>query len=447
MTLRFGTDGVRGVANVELTPELALAMGRAAAEVLGPAPAIAVGRDTRLSGPLLEAAFAAGAASAGVDVLLLGVVPTPAVAWVCADHHIPGAVISASHNRFADNGIKLFAAGGRKLADDLEAAVEAAIAISSPATDRPTGTGVGSILVQPDLADAWAATVAGTLDGRRLDGLRVVVDCANGAGSELGPIVLSGLGADVVTIHAVPDGTNINDGCGATDTASLRAAVVGAGAHLGIALDGDADRCIAVDAAGDEVDGDQILAILAVDRAGRGALPRDTVVVTVMSNLGFRLAMQEQGLVVVETPVGDRAVLEALEAGAYALGGEQSGHVIQRDLATTGDGILTAVHLCDVLARTGQPLRELAAVMQRMPQVLRNVAVDRQGLDIAQLVASELAEAEAELDGRGRVLLRPSGTEQLVRVMVEAPTEEQAAAVADRLAAAVAAAVAAATPR
>ena len=438
--LRFGTDGVRGVANAELTPELALALGRAAAHVLGPAPAFVVGRDTRRSGPMLEAAFVAGLASAGVDPLLLGVAPTPAVAWVSADADIPGAVISASHNPFADNGIKLFAAGGRKLPDELERASEGELAAAGGDDARPIGAEVGSPQSLPDHVDAWAAAVAATLGGRRLDGMRVVLDCANGAAAAIGPEILDGLGAEVHALHARPDGININAGCGATHTGDLRRAVVDLRADVGIALDGDADRCIAVDGDGREVDGDQILAILAVDRADRRALPSNTVVVTVMSNLGFRNAMAERGIHVVDTAVGDRNVLDALEAGGWALGGEQSGHVIQRDLATTGDGVLTGVHLCDVVARTGRPLADLADVMSALPQVLRNVRVPK-GADVAALVADDVAAAQRRLGAAGRVLLRPSGTEPVVRVMVEAATEAEAAEVADALAAAVAAAV------
>jgi phosphoglucosamine mutase len=442
MTVRFGTDGVRGVANAELTAELALALGRAAAHVLGPTRSFVVGRDTRRSGPMLEAAFAAGLASAGVDPLLLGVAPTPAVAWVCADAGIPGAVVSASHNPFPDNGIKLFAAGGRKLPDAVEDAVEGELAASpGDPSDRPTGAAVG--ITQPivDHVDAWAAAVAGTLAGRRLDGLRIVLDCANGAASHVAPGVFEALGAEVHVLHARPDGTNVNDGCGATDTGDVRRAVVDLGADLGLALDGDADRCIAVDATGQEVDGDQILAVLALDRHQRSALPGATVVVTVMSNLGLRRALAGAGIHVVDTAVGDRYVLDALESGGWALGGEQSGHIIQRDFATTGDGVLTGVHLCDVVSRTGRPLADLAAVMTRLPQVLRNVRLPRRGLDVAALVADEVAAAERRLGEGGRVVLRPSGTEPVVRVMVEAGTAEEAAAVADGLVAAVEAAV------
>jgi phosphoglucosamine mutase len=436
--LKFGTDGVRGVANREVTPELALALGRAAARVLGPAPAFAVGRDTRRSGPLLESAFVAGLAAEGVDALLLGIAPTPTVAWVCADAGLPGAVVSASHNPFDDNGIKLFAAGGRKLSDEVETAVEAELKVSRAET--VAGAGVGVPLANPERVEGWIEGVLGSLDGRRLDGLRIVADAAHGAASGVAERLLAAAGADVTVINAAPNGTNINERCGATHVDGLRAAVTAAGADLGIALDGDADRCLAVDAAAELVDGDQILAVLALDRRERGALPADTVVVTVMSNLGFRLAMQEHGIAVVDTPVGDRYVLDALDAGGFALGGEQSGHVIQRDLATTGDGLLTAVHLADVIVRRDRPLADLASVMVRLPQVLRNVQV-ASGIDVLTAISADVAAVEAELGSTGRVLIRPSGTEPLVRVMVEAPTQEQAEAAAGRLVDAVTTAV------
>ena len=441
MSLSFGTDGVRGVANTELTPELALALGRATAHVLGPTGSVVVGRDTRRSGPLLEGAFVAGLSSAGVDALLLGVAPTPTVAWVSADAGIPGAMVSASHNPYADNGIKLFAPGGRKLSDELEAAVEAALADGSG--PRPVGLGVGRPVDAPDHVAAWAASVAGTIEGRTLEGLRIVVDCANGAASPVAGDLLAKVGADVVVINDRPDGTNINDGCGATHPEALGRAVVAHGAALGLALDGDADRCIAIDHAGQVVDGDQILAVLALDRRRRGVLKADTVVVTVMTNLGFRHAMAAEGIDVVDTAVGDRYVLDAMEAGGYALGGEQSGHVIQRDLATTGDGLLTGVALCDAVVRSGRSLAELAGVMTRLPQVLHNVRLPARPenlLHVLDLVADDVAAAERELGRDGRVLLRPSGTEPVVRVMVEAATQQHAAEVAGRLVAAVEAA-------
>lgn len=438
--LKFGTDGVRGVANLDLTPELVLALGRAAARVL-PAWQFVVGRDTRRSGPLLEAALVAGLAAEGADVLSLGVAPTPAVAWVAARDSIAGAMVSASHNPFEDNGVKLFGSGGKKLGDDVEAALEEELhrlLRHESAGSARTGDAVGTVADGAAEVVAWAESVAGSIDGRRLDGLRVVVDCANGGASGIGPELLRSLGADVVTLHAEPDGTNINTGCGSTHPADLQRTVVEAGADAGIAFDGDADRALAVDAAGRLIDGDQIIAITAIDRRDRGVLTADTVVVTVMANLGFRLGMADHGIKVLEVPVGDRNVLEALDDGGLTLGGEQSGHVIFADRATTGDGLLTAVQLLDVVARTGRPLAELAdAAMTRLPQVLRNVRVTARAADAADAVAADVASVEAELGDHGRVLIRASGTEPLVRVMVEAPTAAQAEAAAERLVAAV----------
>ncbi len=448
--LKFGTDGVRGVANVELTPELALALGRAAVRVLG-GERYAVGRDTRLSGPLLESALAAGLASEGADVTVLGVVPTPEVAWWSATEGAPAAMVSASHNPFADNGIKLFSAGGRKLADDVERRLEvelqrllgavvsgaAAPGDGAPLASEavPAGRAVGRIAPaggERGPHEGYAATVAASIAGRRLDGLHVVVDCANGSASVVAPRVLRDLGVEVQVLHDRPDGTNINDGCGSTHVGALAGAVLEHEADLGVAFDGDADRVLMVDAAGEIVDGDQIIALCAVDRHAQGTLPGDAVVVTVMTNLGFRLAMAEHGIAVVETAVGDRYVLEALEAKGLALGGEQSGHVIFRDLATTGDGLLTAVQALDVVVRAGRPLADLAGVMTRMPQVLRNVRVARRDPAIVEHLAADIAAVEGRLGELGRVLVRPSGTEPLVRVMAEAPTEAEAeAAVAE----------------
>jgi phosphoglucosamine mutase len=437
--LRFGTDGVRGVANAELTPELAMALGRVAARVLG-GDRFAIGRDTRRSGPLLEAALAAGLAAEGVDVTLLGVAPTPAVAWWSATEGAPAAVVSASHNPFGDNGIKLFSAGGRKLPDAVEEQLEAdlgALVGGGDAHDVPTGAAVGSIVDGDAAASAHAgygAAVAASLGGRRLDGLRAVVDCANGAASAVAPGVLRDLGVDVTVIHGAPDGVNINDGCGSTHPDGLRRAVVEQGADVGVAFDGDADRVLLVDAAGELVDGDHVIAICAIDRHERGALAHDTVVVTVMTNLGFRLAMDTRGIRVVETKVGDRYVLEALAGGGYSLGGEQSGHIVFPGLATTGDGLLTAVQALDVVVRSGRPLAELAgAAMTRLPQVLRNVRVARKDPTIVDRIAGDVAAVEGRLGEKGRVLVRTSGTEPLVRVMVEAPTEADAAAAADEL--------------
>lgn len=434
MSLRFGTDGVRGVANAELTPELVLALGRAAARTLG-GSRFAVGRDTRVSGPLLQAALTAGMAAEGADVVDLGVVPTPAVAWVAAADGVPAAVISASHNPFPDNGIKFFAAGGRKLSDDAESRLEAELdRVLAHGGSARTGQAVGRIRPDPAAADRYEEAVAATLEGRRLDGLRVVLDCANGAAHRVGPAVVRRLGADVTVICDGPDGTNINAGCGSTHPERLQAEVVRCRAHAGLAFDGDADRVVAVDHAGRLVDGDQLLAMCALDLRRRGRLRGDTVVVTVMTNLGFHRAMAAHGIRVVATAVGDRYVLEALEENGWSLGGEQSGHIIFRDLATTGDGLLTGVQVLDLVCRSGRPLAELAGVMERMPQVLRNVRVaDRDGLEEAVSLWEEVRAVEALLGDRGRVLVRPSGTEPVVRVMVEAPTREAADAAAERL--------------
>jgi len=434
----FGTDGIRGVANTELTPELALSLGRAAVGVLG-GDRWLIGADTRVSGPMLVAALAAGLASAGADVVDLGVVPTPTVAFHAQAFGCPAAVVSASHNPYTDNGIKLLAAGGKKLRDDVESAVAARM--SGPAPERSPR--VGRIGRHADPLGAYAAHVVASIEDRRLERMRLVIDCANGAASEVAPLVLRALGAEVTVLSAAPDGTNINAGCGSTHPAPLQAAVLEAGADAGLAFDGDADRVVAVGGDGGMVDGDHILAILAADLHARHRLRGHAVAVTVMSNLGLRLALDARGIAVVETPVGDRYVLEAMEAGDLALGGEQSGHIIFSDLATTGDGLLTGVQLLDAVSRSGVELARLAAgAMTRLPQVLRNVRVARpEGLAGAAPVRSAVARAEAELGATGRVLLRPSGTEPVIRVMVEAPTERQAAEVAERLTEAVTAAL------
>jgi phosphoglucosamine mutase len=444
VTLRFGTDGVRGVANLDLTPELVVALGRAAARVLG-ADRFVLGRDTRMSGSSLEAALIAGLTAEGVTVGTLGVVPTPTVAWAAANTRAAGAMISASHNRYPDNGIKLFTAAGRKLDDDVEAALEAtldALVQGHHEHDQsPTGDAIGTVEARPEHLLAYGQSVEDSLDGRDLSGLRVVVDCANGSATTIAPHVLRRLGAEVAVIHADPNGTNINEGCGSTHPDDLRSGVVDGGAGAGLAFDGDADRVLAIDHDGNLVDGDQIIAMCAIDLHERGLLKNDTVVVTVMTNLGFRLAMREHGITVVETPVGDRFVLDALGHGRYSLGGEQSGHVIFPNLATTGDGLLTAVQLLDVVKRSGRTLQELSQVMTRLPQVLRNVRVMASQLDdLDDKIAADVAKARDDLGDHGRVLVRRSGTEPLVRVMVEAPTEEEADAVAARLAEAVTAA-------
>jgi len=441
--LKFGTDGVRGIANAELTPELIMALGRAAAHVLG-GPTFLVGRDTRVSGPLLQAALSAGLASEGIEVRDLGVLPTPGVAALSAADHLPAAVISASHNSFGDNGVKLFAAGGRKLSDEVERQLEAELtALYRPTgsavhaqVDPPVGAGIGRLVTDRDGRGRYQRMVLGSLGGRTLGGLRVVIDCANGAASVTAAEVLRHAGAEVVAVlAATPDGTNINQGCGSTDPTAMQHAILAGGADIGLAFDGDADRVIAADHTGALIDGDQLLAILALDLRQRDLLAGDTVVVTVMTNLGFRLAMREHQVAVHETQVGDRYVLEALDWGRWSLGGEQSGHIIFRELATTGDGLLTGLQLLDVMVRHDRTLAELARqAMVRLPQVLRNVAVaDARGLADAPGLWDEVHRVEAQLGETGRVLLRASGTEPLVRVMVEAPTESEAESAAGRL--------------
>lgn len=448
----FGTDGVRGLANADLTPALALRLATAAARVIvegqpGPVtragarggppaapdrPLAVVGRDPRASGEMLEAAVAAGLASAGVDVVLLGVLPTPAVAFLTAEFgaHL-GVVISASHNAMPDNGIKIFAAGGLKLADDVEDAIEAAL--DDPGA-LPTGEGVGRIRLAQD-ADRRYLDHLLVATPNPLTGLRVVVDCAHGAASDFAPEVYRRAGAEVIVIGGDPDGLNINAGVGSTYLDGLRAAVVAAGADLGIAHDGDADRCLAVAADGAVVDGDAILAILALSLRERGKLAANTVVSTVMANIGFHRAMSAAGVAVVTTAVGDRYVLERMRAGGFSLGGEQSGHFILSEHATTGDGLLSALHLMAAVRASGRPLAELAAVVTRFPQVLLNVqVVDKRAVAASASVSAAVAEAEAELGDSGRVLLRPSGTEAVVRVMVEASTGEQAERLATRVA-------------
>ena len=432
MTLRFGTDGLRGVAGTELTAELTIALGRAAARVLG-GPRFFVARDTRLSSSWLESALVAGLAAEGCDVELLGVLPTPGLAWHAANEGVPAAMISASHNPFQDNGIKLFAAGGTKLRDDVETAVEAGMA--APVEARAD---VGLVRRRVGADSPYQDALVASLGGRMLDGLSVAIDCANGAASHIAPVVLEELGCDVEVLAARPDGVNINADCGSTHPANVQAAVVASHADVGLAYDGDADRVLAVDHKGQLVDGDHMLAMCAIDLAERGLLTDMTVVVTVMTNLGFRLSMAEHGIRVVETNVGDRYVLEALEDGGLSLGGEQSGHIIFRELATTGDGVLTGLQVLDLVQRSGRRLADLAgAAMTALPQVLRNVRVAERGIDVSELIAADVAAVEAELGDHGRVLIRPSGTEPLVRVMVEAPTPELASSATERLVAAV----------
>ena len=432
----FGTDGIRGLANVDLTAELALDVAVAAAHILvensNERPRAIVGQDSRASGEFLEAAVVAGLTSAGVDVYRVGIVPTPAVAYLVASTGADlGVMISASHNPMPDNGIKLFQRGGEKLADDVEVLVEARI---GEPWQRPTGAAVGRVINGDQLVNNYIEHLLSTIDVS-LKGLKVVVDCANGASSFTAPVALSRAGAEVIAIANTPDGWNINDGVGSTHLDYLRNAVLKNGADVGIAHDGDADRCLAIDAAGNEIDGDVIMAILAKGLKAQGKLRANTIVGTVMSNLGFMHAMAESAIEVVTTAVGDRYVLEAMLQSDFNLGGEQSGHVIMRDHANTGDGLLTALQLLAEVKRSGQTLQELSRVMVRFPQVLINVKnVAKERLASSTAIADAVKAAETELGSNGRVLLRASGTEPLVRVMVEAQSDAVAQSVASKLA-------------
>jgi phosphoglucosamine mutase len=455
----FGTDGVRGVAGQDLTAGLAMGLSAAAASVLAGSgefaaardahrrPVAVVGRDPRASGEFLEAAVVAGLAASGVDTIRLGVLPTPAVAYLTAALGADlGVMLSASHNPAPDNGIKFFARGGVKLPDAVEDAIEARLAgvggVAAPAgISAPAGVpdaGFGRVTEAPEHGDRYLDHLLTTLaadGGTPLAGLRVVVDCAHGAASEYAPVLLSRAGADVITVGAEPDGLNINAGCGSTSLGTLAAAVVEHGADAGIAHDGDADRCLAVDATGQVIDGDQILAVLALALKDAGRLAANTVVATVMSNLGFRHAMRSAGIEVVETPVGDRYLIAAMLDGKYVLGGEQSGHIIMLDHATTGDGLLTGLQFLAEAVRQDRSVAELASVMTRYPQVLISVpGVDKAQVSASAVLADAVAAAEAELGDAGRVLVRPSGTEPAVRVMVEAEHSDQAERLAGQLA-------------
>jgi phosphoglucosamine mutase len=437
----FGTDGVRGKANEALTAEFALSLSVAAAHVLGESgqfsgnpPLALVGRDPRASGEFLEAAVVGGLASAGVNVVRLGILPTPGVAFLTeACNADLGVMLSASHNPMPDNGIKFFARGGNKLDDELEDTIESRL---TEIWARPTGGGVGRVSVDESLVETYVAHVVNSLESPvSLEGIKVVVDCANGAAFQAAPAAFEAQGAQVHRIHAEPDGININENCGSTHMDSLRETVLEQHADLGIALDGDADRCLAVDTFGRIVDGDQILAILALALRKQGRLKNDTIVATVMSNLGLINAMRSVGITVQQAKVGDRYVLEAMKAGGFSLGGEQSGHIVMLEHATTGDGVLTALHLMNRMATSGQSLAQLASVMTRLPQVLINVpGVDKSRAATNPQLNAAVSEAQAELGDSGRVLLRPSGTESLVRVMVEAETYEVANGVAHHLA-------------
>lgn len=427
--LRFGTDGVRAEALTQLTPAFVRTLGSAASRVLA-GTEIIVGRDTRESGPELQQAFAEGCAAEGVSVRDLGVVPTPAVAWLCAADGHAGAMLSASHNPWQDNGVKLFAAGGRKLSDTDQDVIQSLLDDEGDRTLDP----IAQLTVETGSIDRYLDAVVDSVDGRSFEGQKVVLDSANGSASTTAATIFQRLGASVVSLADQPDGRNINAGVGSTHPEFLQAAVREHGAVAGFAFDGDADRIAAVGADGEIIDGDRIIAMSALDRRDRGTLAKNTVVITVMANLGFRVAMDAEGIDMVETPVGDRYVLEALDVGGYSLGGEQSGHVIHRDLATTGDGVLTAVQLLDAAIRRDVDLGEWAAsVMTRYPQVLENVRMAAKIPDLADRLAEAVAAEEATLGSSGRVLIRESGTEPLVRVMVEAAEAEIAAGSASRL--------------
>jgi phosphoglucosamine mutase len=444
MSRLFGTDGVRGLANRDLTADLALSLAQAASQVLtrgrhaeevraaGRKPTAVVARDPRISGDFLTAAVSAGLASSGIDVLDAGVLPTPAAAFLVSDIRADfGVMISASHNQAPDNGIKFFSFGGTKLPDEVEDRIEQELGGSRL---LPIGAGVGRIRRFADAEDRYVLHLLSTLDVS-LAGLHVVVDCANGAAAGISPRAFKDAGAQVTVIGSDPDGLNINEGCGSTDLALLKATVRETGANLGIAHDGDADRCLAVDADGNEIDGDHIMAILATSMNRRGLLTNSTLVTTVMSNLGLQIALDAEGITLVRTAVGDRYVLEELHSAGLNLGGEQSGHIIFRDHATTGDGLMTGLHLAAEMARTGKTLAQLASVMTALPQILVNVKnVDLSRLEAATEIHALVAELELELGNAGRILLRPSGTEPLVRVMVEAATTEHAESVAIRIA-------------
>ena len=431
MSLKFGTDGVRAEALTVLTTDYVAALGLAAAQVLGGGRWL-IGRDTRESGAALEAAVVAGLAAGGAEPVSLGVVPTPALAWMAQQSGCPAAMITASHNPWRDNGVKIFAPGGTKLPDAVERAIEAVL---DPA-HIAAFVGHDVVAAHSPAGDAYVQHLVGLTEP--LDGLTIVLDCANGAMSEAAPAVFRALGADVTVIHAQPNGRNINDHCGATHTQSLSAAVVAAGASMGLAFDGDGDRVIAVDHLGRAVDGDRLIALAALLLREEGRLHHDTVVVTVMSNLGFHKAMAAAGIEVVTTAVGDRYVLEGLDAGGFSVGGEQSGHIIYRDLATTGDGLLAGLRLAQFVHGHHDSLAHLAAeVMTSYPQVLVNVKVAQRHPHVADELAAEIAAAEERLEGDGRILVRASGTEPLIRVMVEAATDDLARTVADDLAAVV----------
>jgi phosphoglucosamine mutase len=433
----FGTDGVRGVANTELTPELAFRLGRAGASLFteqDKQPTLVIGRDTRISGEMLEAALIAGICSAGGNVITVGVVPTPAVAYLTRTLEADaGIVISASHNPAADNGIKFFCGDGYKLPDAVEERLERLVLSVNDEIPRPTGSGVGTVMRKPEALDMYIDYVTTTTqqDFRKL---KIVIDCAHGAAYEVAPRAFRRLGANVIVLNAKPNGTNINVECGSTHPEALRRAVVEHGAHVGIAHDGDADRLIAVDEKGNIVDGDFILAICGMHMMKKGILKDDTLVATVMSNLGLHLAFKNAGGKIITTQVGDRYVLEAMREHKLSLGGEQSGHIIFLDHNTTGDGIITAIQLVSAVKETGKSLSELAGVMTRLPQVLVNVRVkDKTGWDQNPAIKAVITEVETQLGDNGRVLVRPSGTEPLIRVMAEGPDEKELKSLVEKI--------------
>jgi phosphoglucosamine mutase len=432
----FGTDGVRGSANKDLTPELVFSLGKSASLIIaqqhgnGKAKAV-VGRDPRASGEMLEAALLAGLATVGVDVLKVGVLPTPAIAYLTQYYQADmGIVLSASHNVFSDNGVKFFSKDGKKLADEVEDEIEKNLDTKVP---HPTGEKVGRVKEMADAAEAYLAHLLETVEPAALKGLKIAVDCANGAASFVAPDLYHRAGAEVIAIHNTPNGININENCGSTHLASLIETVKNNNCDLGIAHDGDADRCLAVDNLGNVIDGDHILALLAKDFKESGKLPADTVVSTVMANLGFKVAMKSHSINIIETAVGDRYVLEAMEEKKYSLGGEQSGHVIMRNFSTTGDGLLTALQLMNVVSKEKKSLAELAQLVKKFPQVLINVTdVDKSKIDNKEL-QDAVKVTQTSLAQNGRVLLRSSGTESLIRVMVEAQTQEEANKIAEDL--------------
>ncbi|KRE72003.1 phosphoglucosamine mutase [Paenibacillus sp. Soil750] len=427
----FGTDGVRGVANRELTPELAFELGLIVGYMLtrsceGKRPTVVIGRDTRISGHMLEAALAAGLLSAGADAVRLGVLPTPGVAYVTRQSGMDaGVMISASHNPVEDNGIKFFGRDGFKMPDAWEAEVESRLQGNEHRNSRPTGAGIGTLRDDPKGAQDYVSYVKSTA-ATPLSGCKIVLDCANGAASFLAPQLFAELGAETILLHHQPDGLNINQDCGSTHPEHLRKAVLEQGAHAGLAFDGDADRLIAVDERGEILDGDHILYILAASLAKQGRLSQNMVVSTIMSNLGFHQALQSIGLDSLKSKVGDRHVMEAMQGGGYNLGGESSGHIILLDHSTTGDGLLSAVQLLQVMLQEGKPLSELVSPVVKYPQLVVNVRVNHKSkLEGNRRIDTVIRQVESEMAGRGRVLVRPSGTESLVRVMAEGPDERE----------------------